>query len=183
MVRITIVGDGPGGLSAALFLVKNGHQVVVFGEDKTAMHHAYLYNYLGIPEVPGSELQAVARAQVEAKGAVLRNEHIESVEVKGEISTTTSSGEVVTGDYLILSEGKNPVLARSLGLAEENSGAISVDRDFRSSMDRVYVVGRSARPSRSQAIISAGAGATAALDILARETGEDVQDWDTPPKN
>ena len=49
-------------------------------------------------------------------------------------------------------------------------------------MDRVYVVGRSARPKRSQAIISAGAGAAAALDVLSREAGEDVQDWDSPPK-
>jgi thioredoxin reductase (NADPH) len=38
------------------------------------------------------------------------------------------------------------------------------------------------RPKRSQAIISAGAGAVAALDILAREEGKDIQDWDTPPK-
>lgn len=182
MARIIIVGDGPGGLSAGLFLAKNGHEVVVFGEDKTAMHHAYLSNYLGISEVAGSDLQTVARTQVETQGAVMRSEHIESVEVKSEISATTSSGEVVMGDYLILSEGKSPVLARSLSLAEEDSGAISVDRDFRSSVDRVYVVGRSARPSRSQAIISAGAGAIAALDILAQEAGEDVQDWDTPPK-
>ena len=60
--------------------------------------------------------------------------------------------------------------------------AIVVDRDMRSSVDRVYVVGRSVRPTRSQAIISAGAGAVAALDILAREEGKDIQDWDTPSK-
>jgi hypothetical protein len=44
------------------------------------------------------------------------------------------------------------------------------------------VIGRSARPGRSQAIISAGDGARAALDILAREAGKDVQDWDRPPE-
>lgn len=58
-----------------------------------------------------------------------------------------------------------------------------VDRDYRSSIEGVYVVGRAARPERSQAIISAGAGATAAMDILAREAGKNVQDWDTPPKD
>ncbi len=62
-------------------------------------------------------------------------------------------------------------------------GGFDVDRDGRSSLDGVYVVGRSVRPTRSQAIISAGDGAAAALDILAREAGKDVQDWDTPPKN
>lgn len=181
MAQILIVGDGPGGLSAALFLAKNGHQVTVFGEDKTAMHHAYLYNYLGLPEIAGSEFQKIARSQAEARGAVLGADHVDSVSAGDRVSLVTAAGESLAGDYLILSEGKNPVLARSLGLREEESGAILVDRDFRSSHERVYVIGRSARPSRSQAIISAGAGATAALDILAREAGQDVQDWDTPP--
>ena len=50
-------------------------------------------------------------------------------------------------------------------------------------MPGVYVIGRSARPTRSQAIISAGDGAAAALDILSIIEGADVQDWDTPPKD
>ena len=58
-----------------------------------------------------------------------------------------------------------------------------VDQNNQASVDRVYVVGRAVRPTRSQAIISAGAGAAAALDILAREEGKDVQDWDSPPKD
>ena len=58
-----------------------------------------------------------------------------------------------------------------------------MNNDGRSSDSRVYVVGRSARPARSQAIISAGAGAAAALDILSREAGKDIHDWDTPPKD
>jgi thioredoxin reductase len=181
VATIVIVGDGPGGLSAALFLAKNGHQVTVFGEDQTAMHYAFLHNYLGVPDIAGSDLQSIARGQVEAQGAVLRSERVTAVEVDGRASVTTEAGETVTADYLILSEGKNPNLARSLGLEMEETGAIAVDRDFRSSLEGVYVVGRSARPTRSQAIISAGAGAIAALDILAREAGTDVQDWDTPP--
>ncbi|MGH8875311.1 MAG: FAD-dependent oxidoreductase [Acidimicrobiia bacterium] len=183
MAVIVVVGDGPGGLSAALFLAKNGHQVTVFGTDQTAMHHAYLYNYLGIPEIPGSELQEVARRQVTGFGATLRDEKMESVARDGNaFAVTTEAGETVAADYLVLTEGKNPRLALELGVDTGEDGRVQVDRDYRSSVDRVYVVGRSARPTRSQAIISAGAGATAALDILAREAGRDVQDWDTPPQ-
>lgn len=182
MAEVLIIGDGPGGLSAALFLAKNGHAVTVFGLDQTAMNFARLFNYLGHPQIDGTEFQRIARSQVEAQGAVLRAENVSAVGSGDRVTLTTESGETLTGDYLILSEGKNPVLARSLGLAESASGAIDVNRDYRSSNERVYVVGRSARPTRSQAIISAGAGATAAVDILAREAGTDVQDWDTPPK-
>ena len=64
MAHVIVVGDGPGGLSAALFLAKNGQEVTVYGQDKTAMNHAHLYNYLGIPEIGGTEFQAIARQQV-----------------------------------------------------------------------------------------------------------------------
>lgn len=183
MAQVIIVGDGPGGLSAALFLAKNGHQVVVYGQDKTAVNFAYLYNYLGLAEMPGTEFQATARAQVESFGASLVDEEVELVAVDDGRVTVETGSERREGDYLILTEGKKPVLARSLGLDEDGEGRIVVDSEMRSSQDRVYVVGRSIRPTRSQAIISAGDGARAALDIIAREEGKDVQDWDTPPKD
>ena len=181
MASIAVIGDGPGGLSAALFLAKNGHDATVFGTDKTAMHYAYLHNYLGLPEMAGTKFQLIARAQVTGFGATIRDEEVTSVEAGNGFSVTAGSASS-DYDYLVLTEGKNPGLARSLGLETDESGAIVVDRDYRSSMDKVYVVGRSARPERSQAIISAGAGATAALDILAREAGKNIQDWDSPPK-
>lgn len=180
MASVGIIGDGPGGLSAALFLAKNGHEATVYGMDKTAMHFAYLYNYLGVPEIDGTEFQKVARRQVQAFGADIRDEEVTAVVANGGFTVTTESGSA-SFDYLILSEGRSPDLAESIGLAVEESGAIEVDRDNRSSMHRVYVVGRSTRPEGSQAIISAGAGATAALDILAAEAGENVTDWDSPP--
>lgn len=182
MARVTIVGDGPGGLSAALFLAKNGHEVTVFGQDKTAMNYAYLHNYLGLPEIAGTEFQRIARGQATDKGAVLRDEEVGSLKV-GDSVVVEAGGQTYESDYVILTEGKTPELARALGVEVDESGAIVVDKDMRSSIDRVYVVGRSVRPTRSQAIISAGAGAIAALDILAREEGKDVQDWDTPPKD
>jgi len=182
MTRIAIVGDGPGGLSAALFLAKAGHEVTVFGTDGTAMNYAYLHNYLGIPQIAGTEFQDIAKGQVAALGARLVAETVDQVAGShGDFTVSTAAGEV-TADYLILTEGRKAPLAESLGLGDAEDGIV-VDRNGRSSLDGVYVVGRSVRPTRSQAIISAGDGAAAALDILAREAGEDVQDWDTPPKD
>mgnify|MGYP002623427001 FL=1 len=179
MSSVVIVGDGPGGLSAALFLAKNKLQVTVFGQDQTAMHYAYLYNYLGLPEIDGSDFQEIARRQVESFGATIRDEEVTAVSVANRFAISTDGGRV-NPDYL--SEGKNHDLADSLDLKKNLDGIIEVNRDYKSSLDGVYVIGRSARPERSQAIISAGAGATAALDILALEAGKNVQDWDTPPK-
>lgn len=183
MSRTIVIGDGPGGLSAALFLAKNDAEVLVYGQDETAMHYAYLRNYLGIDEISGSEFQIKARAQATRAGAVLHDQAVTAVTADRDgVRATLASGETIGADYLILSEGKNPELARSLDL-DEDEGAILTDNQGRSSEPRVYVIGRSARPSRSQAIISAGAGAKAALDILSREAGKNIQDWDTPPKD
>jgi thioredoxin reductase len=183
MPEVIIIGDGPGGLSAALFLAKNKLDVVVFGQDKTAMNYAQLKNYLGIPEVSGTEFQQIARKQVLAFGARLRDEHVESVSpaVDGRWSVTLEGGERLFARYLILSEGKAPKLARELGLVFDDATGIATDKNALTHLPNVYVVGRSARPGRSQAMISAGDGAAAAIDILSRMKGENYVDWDEPP--
>ncbi len=183
MPDVIVIGDGPGGLSAALFLAKNSLEVVVFGEDNTAMNFALLKNYLGIPEILGKEFQRIAREQIAAVGASLREGHVAEVgkDADGGWRATLKTGESISARYLILSEGKSPKHAKQLGLTFDPKRGIEVDRHSKSKLDGVYVVGRSARPGRSQAIISAGDGAAAAIDILSRERGEDVTDWDEPP--
>lgn len=184
MADVIIIGDGPGGLSAALFLAKNGMDVAVFGQDKTAMHAAQLKNYLGVTDMAGSEFQAIARRQVESFGAKVRDERVENVAVSDDRYTvTTEGGEALTARYLILSEGKGPRLAKGLGLTFDADTGIDTDRNGLTALRGVYIVGRSARPGRSQAIISAGDGAAAAIDILSRDKGESYLDWDTPPES
>jgi thioredoxin reductase len=183
MPDVIVIGDGPGGLSAALFLAKNKLDTVVFGQDTTAMNYALLRNYLGIPELLGSEFQRVARDQIAQHGARLRKDRVETVAPAAAGWTVTlAGGEALTARYLVLSEGKAPRLAGQLGLVFDPATGIATDKNARTRLDTVYVVGRAARPGRSQAIISAGDGAAAAIDILSRERKEDVLDWDEPPK-
>lgn len=184
MPDVIVIGDGPGGLSAALFLAKNKLDVVVFGEDKTAMNYALLRNYLGIAEILGTDLQRIARKQATDVGARLREEHVDAIAGEpGRWAVTLASGEKLTARYLVLSEGKAPKLATQLGLEFDSHTGIATDKNARTKLDGVYVVGRSARPGRSQAIISAGDGAAAAIDILSREKNASFVDWDEPPKS
>ncbi|MGB1719923.1 MAG: NAD(P)/FAD-dependent oxidoreductase, partial [Candidatus Latescibacterota bacterium] len=92
MSDVLIVGDGPAGLSAALFLAKNEMSVKVFGQDQTLMHKAMVYNYLGIPEITGSEFQKIGRQQVEKFGAELLGREVSGVE-KGEGSFTVHTDD------------------------------------------------------------------------------------------
>lgn len=185
MTQITIVGDGPGGLSAALFLARADHSVTVYGADATVMHFAELNNYLGIDSISGTDFQIAAKAQAHNAGVKLVNQEVISVEIEnGTIQVETADNRHST-DFLILGEGKQMPIANSLGI-QITSGEdeiVPVDRNGRTSLPNVYVIGRSARPTRSQAIISAGDGAAAALDILSAIEDRDVQDWDSPPKD
>ena len=124
MAKVVIVGDGPGGLSAALFLARAEQEVAVFGRDKTAMHYAYLNNYLGVPAISGSDFQRVSRDQAAAAGANLADAEVTACAKTGAgFEVTLGDGSTVSADYLFLSEGRNHPLAGSLGL-EDDAGSI-----------------------------------------------------------
>ncbi len=182
MTNVIIVGDGPGGLSCALFLAKNGVDTTVFGQDNTAMHYAELHNYLGIPKILGSDFQEIARKQVTDFGASLQDALVTDVsKTENGFSVATEDGATHTAKYVVLAEGKGVKLNQSLGLTKEGR-SVEVDRHGKTAVSGLYAVGRSTKMNRSQAIISAGEGASAALDILSTEAGRDVLDYDKPPK-
>ena len=79
MSSALIIGDGPGGLGAALYLAKNEIKTTVFGQNETPMHYAMLYNYLGIPEMTGTEFQKIARQQVTDLGANLIEAEVKEI--------------------------------------------------------------------------------------------------------
>jgi hypothetical protein len=80
MTTVMILGDGPAGLSAAVFLAKNGCDTHVFGKDTTSNHKALLLNYLGIERIKGTDFQKIARAQAEHYGARLYNTSVIDVQ-------------------------------------------------------------------------------------------------------
>ena len=183
MTNVIIIGDGPAGLSCALFLAKNEVEVTVFGQDNTAMHYAELHNYLGIPKILGSDFQVIAKKQVTDYGANLQDALVTEVSKTDDgFSVTLEDGTSHTAKYVVLAEGKGVKLNQSLGLTKEGR-SVEVDRNGRTAVSGLYAVGRSTKMNRSQAIISAGEGAAAALDILSTEAGRDVLDYDTPPKS
>ncbi|MFW5968500.1 MAG: FAD-dependent oxidoreductase [Persicimonas sp.] len=177
MANALIVGDGPGGLSAALFLAKNDVDVDVFGTDDTPMHKAMLYNYLGIEEMTGSDFQNIARGQVAGFGGRLHETKVESVEKTDDgFLLTTADGDTYEGDYIVIAVS-NKGLLDEFGI-ERDGGQARVDRNGRTNVDDAYAIGWATRNMKIQAIISAGEGGAAALDILSNEAGEDVHDFD-----
>lgn len=182
---VNIVGDGPTGLSAALFLAKNGMNVTVFGENETYMHDAYLYNYLGIDEIGGSNFIEIARDQCHQFGATIKHALVTEIGPRDDgYKLITQRDDHYGSKYVVLAEGDERQLARNLGVAfEETEGGdevVQTDKNGRTSMDNVYAGGWTARNNKIQAAISVGDGAAIALDILSKEEGRQFHDFDVP---
>lgn len=181
MKSVLIVGDGPAGLSAALFLAKNGYDTTVVGDNETETRYAELHNYLGIPVMSGPRFIEIGREQVESFGGRLIDGRVsEAVKTTSGFAVKLEDGSSHEADFLVLAGGPKKPFAREFGLADNDEGGVETDREGRTSVPGLYCVGWATHPRRTQAIISAGQGAAAALSILSVEKGRDFHDFDTP---
>jgi len=183
MAHVIVIGGGPAGLSAALFTAKNDVETTIFDTDQTWLHKAHLFNYLGIESVDGEEFLTDARAQADAFG-VDRHEDEEVTAVQQREETDTFSvrteDEEYEADYVVLATGTDRSLAEGLGCTLTDEDVVEVGVGKETSVTDVYATGAMVRAQEWQAIISAGDGAAAALNILSKEKGEHFHDFDTP---
>ncbi|MFP8958933.1 FAD-dependent oxidoreductase [Natrialbaceae archaeon A-CW3] len=181
MTDVLIVGGGPAGLSAALFTGKNGLETTVYDTDGTWMHKAHLFNYPGVQSMDGSRYLETLREQVDDFGV----DRQQGVEVTGVEATddgyrvTTEEGEE-TATYLVLATGAKRDLAEELGCDFTDQDVVDVDITMETSLENAYATGAMGRTEEWQAVISAGDGAAAALNILSRERGDHYHDFDVP---
>jgi thioredoxin reductase len=184
MPTVTIIGGGPAGLSAGLFTAKNGLETVVFDTDETWMHKAHLFNYLGTRSISGDEFITTARGQVRDRGVDLRmGEAVTSVERDsddGEGFTVTTEEDEYEADYVVFATGTDTELPEQLGCETTDEDLVDVDLSMETSVENAYATGAMIRDQEWQAVISAGDGGAAALDILSAEKGEHFHDFDTP---
>ncbi|WP_276302373.1 FAD-dependent oxidoreductase [Halorussus lipolyticus] len=181
MPTVAIVGGGPAGLSAGLFTAKNGLETVVFDTDETWMHKAHLFNYLGVRSLGGDEFMTIARGQAEDRGVDLRmGEEVTEVAQSGDGFTVTTEEGEYDARYVVFATGTDTDLPEQLGCEVDDEGLVDVDLSMQTSVENAYATGAMIRNQEWQAVISAGDGGAAALDILSDEKGEHFHDFDTP---
>ncbi|MFC7202155.1 FAD-dependent oxidoreductase [Haloferax namakaokahaiae] len=180
MVDVAVVGGGPAGLSAAMYAAKNDLETVVFDTDESWMHKAHLFNYPAVRSISGDEFLQIARGQSRDRGAELVDEAVTSVEQSDDGFVVTADGEEYDADYVVLATGGNRDLAEDLGCAFTDEDVVDVTVDMETSVENVYATGAMGRAEKWQAVIAAGDGAAAVLDILSKEKGEYYHDFDIP---
>ncbi|WP_227380049.1 NAD(P)/FAD-dependent oxidoreductase [Haladaptatus halobius] len=182
MVDVIVVGGGPAGMSAALFTSKNGLDTTVFDTDQTWMHKAHLFNFLGIRSIDGDVFMQRAREQATMDHGVDLYEGIavSTVEKTDAGFTVSTDEDEYEAPYVILATGAKRDLAEDLGCAFTDEDVVDVDVTMETSVENAYATGAMVRAEEWQAIISAGDGAAASLNILTKEKGEHFHDFDTP---
>ena len=180
MARVAIAGGGAAGLSAALFAAKNGLEATVFDTDGTWLHSAHLFNYPGIGSQDGTAFLETLREQADSFGVERRQgEEVTDVTADDDGFTVTSDDGETTADYLVLATGADRELAETLGCAFDGD-VVDVDVRMETSVPDAYATGAMVRAEEWQAVISAGDGAAAALNVLTKEEGDHFHDFDTP---
>jgi thioredoxin reductase len=175
---VIIVGGGPAGLSAALFAEKNGLDALVFDTDETWLHKAHLFNYPGIGSIDGSAFMETTRTQVDSFGVERVDAEVTDVSTDGD-GFEVEADDSHTADRVVLATGANRDLAESLG-CDFDGDTVDVDVTMETSVEGAYATGAMVRAEEWQAVISAGDGAAAALNILSKEKGEHYHDFDVP---
>ncbi|MFB6073763.1 MAG: NAD(P)/FAD-dependent oxidoreductase [Haloarculaceae archaeon] len=108
--EVIVVGGGPGGLSAALYTTRLGHDTAVVdrGGGRAAMM-ADTHNVIGVTEeTSGKEFLATAREQVESYGADWHVDYVtavEALEAGGPFRVETSGGDAYTTARVVLATG------------------------------------------------------------------------------
>lgn len=142
-----IIGGGPAGLTAALYLARARYRVLVvekegFGGQITIT--AEVVNYPGVGKTSGRELTETMRQQAESFGAEFLLAEVESLSLEGDIKTVhTSRGELRCFGVL-LATGARPRMVGFKGEAEFRGHGVAYcatcDGEFFSGQD-VFVVG------------------------------------------
>jgi thioredoxin reductase len=91
----------------------------------------------------------------------------------------TDEGEY-EAPYVVLATGADRSIAEDLGCETTDDGVVDVDVTMETSVPNAYATGAMVRAEEWQAVISAGDGAAAALNVLTKERGEHFHDFDVP---
>jgi len=182
---VVVVGGGPAGCSAAVFLAREGLDVAVFDRGRSSIARcAHLGNYLGFPGgVDVETFSDLVHDHVERAGGALVDDLVESVERRSAGETagfrvTPQEGEPVTarrvvaatrygGEYLrgLDDDGAMFAVHEHGGESRETFDREYADRDGTTPVDGLYV----ASPSGAdrQVATAAGRGARVGKRVVA----------------
>ena len=142
-----IIGGGPAGLTAAIYLARARYRVVVvekerFGGQITITHE--VVNYPGVEKTSGAELTETMRRQAASFGAEFLLADVESLDMTGDIKTVKTDRGELKAFGVLLATGAHPRMVGFPGEADFRGRGVAYcatcDGEFFTGKE-VFVVG------------------------------------------
>ena len=144
---VIIIGGGPAGLTAALYLARAKYRTLVlekekFGGQITITHE--VVNYPGVKKTSGAELTETMRSQAEAFGAEFMLAEVEGLDMSGDIKTVKTARGELKAFGVLLATGAHPRMVGFKGEADFRGRGVAYcatcDGEFFTGKE-VFVVG------------------------------------------
>lgn len=110
MYDTIIIGAGPAGMSAAIYLARKKMKILVLTSDfggQTAKA-ASVENYLGFEKISGAELVAKFQKHMASTGVEVKNTAVDSVQKKDQSLEVNAGEEILETKTVIITSGKTP---------------------------------------------------------------------------
>lgn len=106
MNDVVIIGSGPAGLSAAIYILRAGFSVTVIGKDNGALEKAEsIQNYFGLERpMSGHELVEIGKKQVRELGGTILQDEVVGIKWDGDYTVSTVNTEI-SAKAIILTTG------------------------------------------------------------------------------
>ena len=118
MYDVVIVGSGPAGVSAALYLKRAKKDILLISKGEGALKKAdKIENYYGIERITGDELYKTGIRQVERLGVPIENDEVTNISFEQHFTITTVNSEFEAKN-VIIATGTNRVTPNIKGVKE-----------------------------------------------------------------
>lgn len=183
LYEVAVIGAGPAGASAAIFLAKAGKKTLVIDHDKSITKRAWIENHYGVLEISGPDLVETGIKQFKKFGAEHVEDEVKAIRKNGDRFELETENGTYQAKQILLATGVLTNLAESLGLSTKEGteprikSIYEVDADGKTNVPGVWAAGTAAGVS-VHTIITAGDGAKVAINIISELNGERYVDHD-----
>ena len=144
---VVVIGGGPAGLTAALYLARARYRVVVVEQERFGGQitiTSEVVNYPGVEHTSGAELTETMRRQAEGFGAEFLLAEVTGLELEGDVKTVRTSRGALSCFGVLLATGAHPRMVGFRGEEQFRGRGVAYcatcDGEFFSGKD-VFVVG------------------------------------------
>lgn len=183
MYDVAIIGAGPTGASAALFIAKAGKKTLVIDANQSITKRAWIENHYGVAEISGPDLVENGKKQAAKFGAEIVAGKAVLIKQDGDGFSIQTDSEAYAAKRVIIATGLGTDLAEASGITTKPGteprvkSVVATDAAGQTNIPGVYAAGAAAGTSL-HTIITAGDGGRIAIEVLSALNGERYVDHD-----